>query len=458
MTVEPREASSSRRESVWGWGRAMRSVAEVERPTSVDELAAGINAASDRGVIARGLGRSYGDTAQNAGGRVLDATAVSGLVDLDLEAGTATALAGTSLHDLMRWLVPLGYFVPVTPGTAYVTVGGAIANDIHGKNHHAAGSWCDHVKSMRLHTPATGTVTVGPDTDTDLFWATAGGIGLTGIVLDATFDLHPIETAYLSVDTTRTRDLDEVMRLMEEGDAAYEYSVAWIDLTAKGASLGRSVLMHGRFAVVDELPIRLRRDPLTHSNRQLLSVPPSPPGLLNRATIRAFNEFWYHKAPKRRVGHLESIPQFFHPLDVVRDWNRAYGPHGFLQWQFVVPFGAERTLRGVIDELVVSGYGSGVTVLKRFGPGNSGHLSFPQPGWTLTADFPAEVLRLAPLLDRLDEQIVEAGGRLYLAKDSRMRPELLAEMYPRLDEWRLVRKRVDPDGVLQSDQGRRLGL
>jgi decaprenylphospho-beta-D-ribofuranose 2-oxidase len=438
----------------------MRSVAEVERPVTAEELAAGVDAAPNRGVIARGLGRSYGDTAQNGGGRILDTTGVSGLLDVDLEAGTATALAGTSLRDLMRWLVPLGYFVPVSPGTAYVTVGGAIANDIHGKNHHSRGSWCDHVKSMRLHTPATGTVTVSPDTDADLFWATAGGIGLTGIVLDATFDLHPIETAYLSVDTTRTRDLDEVMALEEGSDAAHEYSVAWIDLTAKGASLGRSILMHARFASVDELPARLRRDPLAHSSstRQLLSVPPAPPKLLNRATIRAFNEFWYHKAPKHRVGHIASIPQFFHPLDVIRDWNRAYGPHGFLQWQFVVPFGAERTLRSIIDALVVSGYGSGVTVLKRFGPGNSGHLSFPQPGWTLTVDFPAEVLRLGQLLDRLDEQVVEAGGRLYLAKDSRMRPNLLAEMYPRLDEWRLIRKRVDPDGVLQSDQGRRLGL
>lgn len=442
-----------------GWGRTAPSAADVEHPLDPDALAAGLEAAPRRGVLARGLGRSYGDSAQNAGGRVLDATGVSGLVDLDLRQGVATALAGTSLDDLMRWLVPLGWFVPVTPGTRYVTVGGAVANDIHGKNHHLGGSWCNHVRSLTLATPASGKLTVTPESDPDLFWATAGGLGLTGVVLEATFDLHPIETSLLSVDTDRAADLDEVMALMEQGDAAYEYSVAWIDPMAKGAAMGRSVLDRGRFATLDELPAKKRRHPLAYRADVLVSAPPTaPPRLLNPLTTRAFNEFWFRKAPRRRRAHLQSIPSFFHPLDMVEGWNRLYGPHGFLQWQFVVPFGAEDTLRHIVEQLSSAGCTSFLAVLKRFGEGNAGHLSFPQPGWTLALDTPADDPGLGPLLDRLDEQVVEAGGRVYLAKDSRLRPELLGAMYPRLDEWRAVRRRADPGGVLQSDLARRLRL
>jgi decaprenylphospho-beta-D-ribofuranose 2-oxidase len=442
-----------------GWGRTAPTSADVVHPLNPNELARGLDDPPARGVLPRGLGRSYGDSAQNAGGRVLDTTRVAGVVELDSERATATVLAGTSLDDLLRSLVPRGFFVPVSPGTRYVTVGGAIANDIHGKNHHTKGSWSNHVRSMTMATPADGTITVTPASDPDLFWATAGGIGLTGLILDATLSLPRIETSRLVVDTVRTRDLDEVMSLMETGDADYEYSVAWIDLVATGAAMGRSVLDRGRFATVDELPANLQSDPLRYDARQLVSAPPyAPPKLLNKLSIRAFNELWYRKAPKRREGHLMRIPQFFHPLDMIRGWNTMYGPHGFVQWQFVVPFGAEETLRRIIEQLVTAGYGSGVTVLKRFGAGNAGHLSFPAPGWTLTVDFAAETPGLSALLDQLDEQVVAAGGRLYFAKDSRMRAEFVPAMYPRLDEWRGVRDRVDPKGVLRSDLARRLGI
>ncbi len=443
-----------------GWGRTAPTAAELVEPSDAKELVSALGQAPERGLVARGLGRSYGDAAQNAGGRVIDATGVSGLRALDLEAGVVTATAGTSLHDLMRWLVPLGWFVPVTPGTRYVTVGGAVASDIHGKNHHKGGSWCDHVRSLVLHPPARGPVTVGPDVEPELFWATAGGMGLTGVIEEATFDLAPIETAVLSVDTDRAPDLDALMALMVEGDDNYPYSVAWIDLMAAGSALGRAVLGRAAFAPRDQLDRRHRGDPLAFSARQVAAAPPFVPnGLLNRATVRAFNEVWFHKSPRRRRNELQSIAAFFHPLDMVGGWNRFYGSRGVLQWQPVIPLGAGGTVRWVVGELSATGAASFLAVLKRFGTDNPGPLSFPMPGWTLSLDLPvAAEGALGPLLDRLDEEVVAAGGRVYLAKDSRMRPELLGPMYPRLDEWRAVRHAADPDGVLRSDLDRRLNL
>lgn len=443
-----------------GWANTSPTGADVVRPATLDELAAEVEGPAGRGVIARGLGRSYGDPAQNAGGTVADTTALSGIHHLDLEQGVVTADAGTSLDALMRWLVPLGWFVPVTPGTRQVTVGGAVAADVHGKNHHTAGSWCDAVEALTIATPAHGKRRITPSSDPDLFWATAGGMGLTGIVLDATFRLKRIETSRLAVDTDRTPDLDATLDLMATGDHRYDYSVAWIDLMAKGGAMGRSVLGRGRFARLDELGRRAARDPLAFRSSTVATAPEAlPPGLVNTATIRAFNELWYRKAPRRRRDEIQGITQFFHPLDLVDRWNRVYGRHGLLQWQFVVPFEAVDVLRAIVGELSRSGCPSFLAVLKRMGPGNPGPLSFPMEGWTLAFDVPAvggEVL--GPLLDRLDEQVVAAGGRLYLAKDSRMRPELLPEMYPRLPEWLAVRRSVDPDGRLASDLARRLRL
>ena len=442
-----------------GWGRTPPSVARVLHPGRVDQVVEAVAAPGKRGVIARGLGRSYGDPAQNAGGTVLDLTALSGITAFDRETGTVTALAGTSLGDLMRWLIPEGWFVPVTPGTRHVTVGGAIANDIHGKNHHIVGSWGRHVSEMTLVTPADGVVTVTPESDPDLFWATVGGIGLTGVILDATFSLHRISTSSIVADTDKTRSAEAVMDLMTSGDAAYEYSVAWIDLSSTGSRLGRSVLERGRFAEVDELPEADRADPLAYAPRELLTMPfVAPRGLLNPLTVRALNEAWYLKSPKRRRGRLLTIPWYFHPLDMFRHWNRGYGPAGLLQWQVVVPLGREDTIHRIIAELAATQVASIVNVLKRFGPGDPGFLSFPREGWTLSVDLAAEDTRAAPVLDRIDRWVLDAGGRHYLAKDSRMRPETFAAGYPRLADFEAVRARVDPERVLRSDLARRLGL
>jgi decaprenylphospho-beta-D-ribofuranose 2-oxidase len=442
-----------------GWGMTEPTVAEVVLPERADEVARLVEGVGERGVIARGLGRSYNNAAQNDGGLVITTTAMREVLSFDSDAGLVTCEAGVSLEQLMTRFLPAGWFVPVSPGTRQVTVGGAIASDVHGKNHHSAGSFMRHVRSFDLLLADGSVRTVTPESSPDLFWGTAGGMGLTGIVLRATVALKNVQTSRLVVDTVRTADIDETMAYLSATDKDYDYTVAWTDCLASGRSLGRSVITSGDFATVGQLKYRDRGSPLAFSPRALIGAPPVfPNGLINRRTVAMLNETWYRKAPRRRTGEIQSIGAFFHPLDGIRNWNRVYGPAGFRQYQYVVPFGSPDVVRHSLERISALRAPSFVTVLKRFGEGDPGMLSFPMPGWTLALDFPTRTPWLDQLLSELDEMVLQAGGRLYLAKDSRIPAELIRRMYPRLDDFRKLRADVDPAGVFASDLSRRLGL
>jgi len=416
-----------------GWGRTNAVTSQVVQPNSVEQLQSLVREAPLRSLVARGLGRSYGDAAQLKNGTAIELPAFD-RIELDRTSCTVTAGAGVSLDQILRLIVPAGFFLPVTPGTRNVTVGGAIAADVHGKNHHVDGSFGNHVQRLLL-VDGSGTLQDltpcgrGSSDDAEVFWATVGGMGLTGVIVEATFSLIQITSSLISVDTNRFPDLDSLMAAMVEADKKYRYSVAWVDsLDPKG----RGVLTCGDHAPIHTLPKAHRADPLYYDPKAIGSAPPFlPGGLLNKLTVRAFNEAWYRKSPKHRVGELQEISPFFHPLDGVQDWNRIYGPAGFLQYQFAVPNEASHLVSLTLEKLRQAGAPSFLTVLKRFGPSNPAPLSFPMPGWTLAVDVPAAVPGLLEVLDQLDLEVAAAGGRLYLAKDSRQSEAMFSRTYRR---------------------------
>jgi decaprenylphospho-beta-D-ribofuranose 2-oxidase len=452
-------------QTLTGWGRTRPARCSVLRPGSIEELRELVRKAGPASLIPRGLGRSYGDAAQLDGAAVID-PAYFDRIQLNPATASVTAGTGVSLDALLREIVPAGFFLPVTPGTRNVTVGGAIAADVHGKNHHGEGSFANHVQRLQM-VDGQGDLwelsAAGEPAEAAAFWATAGGLGLTGVITEASFGLIPIETTLISVDTDRHRDLDSLMAAMVEGDARYRYSVAWVDSLHPA---GRGVLTRGDHTTLKQLRETNATvagchagDPLAYDPRALASAPPFlPGGLLNTLTVRAFNEAWYRRAPRHRLAELQAIGPFFHPLDGVSDWNRIYGPAGFLQYQFAVPDAAAHLVADTLTALRKVGAPSFLTVLKRFGPANPGPLSFPHPGWTLAADVPAAVPGLGDTLSTLDEQVAAAGGRLYLAKDSRQSAAMFQRSYPRLAEWRDQRKLLDPRGVFHSDLARRLEI
>jgi decaprenylphospho-beta-D-ribofuranose 2-oxidase len=421
-----------------------------------------IEGSGPRGVIARGLGRSYGAAAQNAGGNVIEITAEgdpNGIdAFLDSATGELDVASSVSLDSILRMSVPRGWFVPVTPGTRFVTVGGAIASDVHGKNHHFDGSFGQHVSSITLMLASGEIVEMTPQSHPEWFWATVGGMGLTGIVLRAKVRMLRIESSRVRVETERLVNFDAVCEAMSSdgADNDYRYSVCWIDLLATGSSMGRGVLTRGEHASVADVK---DDDVLAYDPRLKVPAPGwVPNGLLNKWSIKAFNEVWYRKAPATRHVSIESIPQFFHPLDGVHQWNRLYGKQGFIQYQFIVPLDRIDVLRAVIETFSSAGVASFLAVLKRMGAQNLAPMSFPTEGWTLTLDMAAGIKGLPELLAKVDNMVLDAGGRHYLAKDSHVSPTAVRRGYPRLDEWMHRRDSMDPHGLWRSDLARRLGL
>ncbi|SDU54674.1 decaprenylphospho-beta-D-ribofuranose 2-oxidase [Amycolatopsis keratiniphila] len=454
------QAPKTQRQSLMGWARTSPTIADVLSTPDVEAIARAVTRAGERGVIARGLGRSYGDPAQNAGGLVVDMTALDRIHSIDPDSGIVDLDAGVSLDKLMREGLPYGLWVPVLPGTRQVTIGGAIANDIHGKNHHSAGSFGNHVVSMDLVTADGQVRTITPDgPDAELFWATVAGIGLTGIIVRAKIRMTKTETAYFKADIQRTANLDETLALVTDGsEDNYTYSSGWFDSISRGAKLGRAAFQRGSLAKLDELPPKLRADPLKFNPGTLATLPDVfPNGLANKLSFSAIGELYYRKTAKNARDQIQSLTAFYHPLDLFGEWNRAYGSKGFLQYQFSTPLNAHEPLRRIIQKVADSGHVSFLNVFKQMGEGNPAPLSFPHPGWMVCLDFPIKD-GLSRFCQELDEDVLALGGRLYTAKDSRTSAENFAKMYPRLEEWRKVRASVDPEGVFASDMSRRLEL
>lgn len=444
-----------------GRGRGAPTAARLLRPRSYEEAAEAVRDCGHRGAIARGRGRAPGDTARDTGGDVLDMSALDRVHAIDAAGGTVLCDAGITLHRLAELVLPLGWFVPVPPGAERVTVGGAVGADLHGPNHHRAGSFARHLLAFELLT-ADGAVHV-VDRGTPLFDATTGGLGLTGVVLTATLQLQPVATSLLLTGSARATDLDDLMARLCDADLRHTYASARVDLLARGAATGRGTVLHADHAPPEALPARLARRPLA-ARPQLPAPPQLPPGLvpqltpdrpLGRRALGLLHDLRHRAAPRRRAGTLRGLAAALPVLDGGHALGRG---EGTVAYRCAVGHGCEDVLRHLVRRVAEQGCATRPGLLKRFGEGSPGWLSFPARGWGLSLELPARAPGLTALLDELDEEVAAAGGRVCLARDSRVRPELLDAMYPLLDDFRELRAAVDPGSVFTSDLARRLGL
>lgn len=439
-----------------GWGGMPCESCATTHPVTAAEVRAGVT--GGQSVIARGLGRAYGDSALNPRGVVLQSDRLDRFRDFDPATGLLDCEAGVSFADIISCLLPRGWFLPTTPGTKFVTVGGAIAADIHGKNHHRVGSFGNFVEDISLALADGSLVRCSRTSDPELFFATLGGMGLTGVIVSARFRLVRVETAWIDVRHRRTANLEDTLALFEASDAGCEHSVAWIDCMARGSALGRSVVMQGDHALQADLDARRRSRPLALPGKRTKSVPFTPPvSLLSPWTVRGFNAAFYAAhADERKLVDLDT---FFYPLDAVLRWNRIYGPRGFVQYQAFFPRGRSGAgLRQLLDCISKACAASFLAVLKSCGANDGGMLSYLEPGHTLALDLPYHPSRTPALCRQLDRILLDHGGRLYLAKDALTDAETFREMYPRLAEFQAVKRRVDPDCWFVSSQAYRVGI
>ncbi len=442
--------------SLSGWGRYPVSRVKMNRPEQLGQLDALVRDSSGITLVPRGAGRSYGDASLNSSGRIILSERLNRMLSFDAQTGVVRCEAGVTLAEILDTFIPRGWFIPVTPGTKYTTVGGAVACDVHGKNHHRDGSFGASVRSLKIVAASGETVECSRQNDPELFFATLGGMGLTGFIIEVEFDLIPIETAYVNLFRIKSNDLDETMALFDEHEPAHQYTVAWLDCMAPAKSLGRSVLFFGNHATRQELPARWQSSPLSIALPKPITVPlDAPSGLLNKYTMSLLNTGYYEHFLGKQDRTISDYNSYFYPLDRVLRWNRLYGKAGFVQYQCVIP--PEQSHKAVSQILTLCkqrGLGSFLAVLKRLGP-QEGILSFPMPGYTLTLDFAVKP-GVIEFLSELDRVVVEYGGRVYLAKDTCVSPESFRIMYPKLPEWLAIKNRIDPNWHFSSDLSERL--
>lgn len=436
--------------TVSGWGR--NSVAEVEaaRPEQVAQAQSALREKADNGIIPRGAGRSYGDPAYNDDGRVILNDRLNRILAFDEASGNVVLEPGVTFRDLLDVFLPRGFLTPVSPGTAYATIGGAVANDVHGKNHESVGSIGHHIKWIDLLLPSGETLRTSPDERPDVFDATIGGIGLTGMIVSLCLTLSRVPSNAVERREQRIPNLDTFLQVFDETPkGATDYSVGWIDGFGRGAKLGRGIFEHATPAT-DDVP-----EPLARKR----STPFDFPGFaLNSLSVRAFNAYYFRRVPVAGRNAVAPYAAFLYPLDALLDWNRIYGKRGFHQFQCVIPRSqGEPGLRKLLEEIRASRRASFLAVLKAMGKEGRGCLSFPMEGYTLAMDFPNKS-GVTEFLGRLERITLDHGGRVYLAKDSCLSPDGFTAMYPRLDEFRAVLTEIDPDRRMDSSMARRLNI
>ena len=375
-------------------------------------------------VIARGNERCYGDA--NLNQNSISLLKLNHFISFDPNNGIIECEAGTLLSDILEFIVPKGFFLPVTPGTKFITLGGAVASDVHGKNHHINGCFSDHVQEITIINSMGETIKCSPQENKELFWATIGGMGLTGIITRVTFRLKKIETAYIKHEAIKAENLDQIFQLFEESDK-WTYTVAWIDCLQKGNHIGRSILFRGEHATLNEINENQKKSPLELKPKLKLNVPIMFPNfVLNSLTVKVFNFLYYNKQFSKKIKNIIDYNTFFYPLDAIENWNKIYGKQGFIQYQFVIPKeGGKEGMEQILQTIANSGQGSFLAVLKLFGKNNPlAYNSFPFEGYTLALDF--KVTKTLPsLVKKLDELVEKYGGRIYRAKDSLSKPSLL---------------------------------
>lgn len=438
-----------------GWGRYARARVRVVQPLQSADIV------PDEPQIARGRGRSYGSAALLTNGLVIDTIKLNDIAAFSSQTGLLRAEAGLTLDAILREYVPQGWFPSVTPGTKYVSLGGCIAADVHGKNHHHTGSFSAYLEEIELITANGATLNCTPQCNAAAFWATVGGMGLTGVISQAAWRLRPIETAYLTVQEHRAHDLDDAFALLTERQWDDEYSVLWLDCVARGRKLGRGILLNGHHTRLNDLPSRYRAAPLMPHRAPLLRVPcDAPHWLLNYPLLKIFNASYYAWHSRRREPFVTHYDSYFYPLDAIAAWNRLYGRRGFVQYQCVLPPTTAHTgCQEILEELARCMQYSFLAVLKRLGAESQGLLSFPCEGYTLALDVPVhDATALWTALARLDEIVLRHGGRVYMAKDARLNAATFRAMYPRLSEWQRHKATLDPHCVFRSDLAEALGL